>query len=226
MVEADDFRFLVTEDAISRLENIVKTWGLPYPVYKNEALETLRKLRSSFLKVKYSFLPAKMLVFTEDYRRMEKEAGRLKEMLLPRTPQKLQPRQAYRLAEIRYALWILLGLRNRLLLGDENVAEFAVDVVGVEVTSVARHPELEKLYVTRATTGTAVFTIVTNIKDIRVGETRAAALLPPAMFGDVVSEAMYASDPLPEKYRGRRIPLDLLSGEVRAWVMRIAGKRR
>ncbi len=221
-----DYRVLVAEDALCRLESLIRSWSLPYPLNKNAALSIVSEIRSLLMKIKYSFLPASMIVKSQELRGIEERVLRLRQMLVPRTQvMGLQVKQRLRLAEAKYALSILLGLRGRLVLGEENKPENAIDVVGVRVTSVEKHPSLENLLVTRASTGRIVLNIVTNIKNLRREEVRGAAILPPQVFDDIVSEAMYATDPLPEEYLGKRIPGDLLSSEVRAAVMRIVRGR-
>ncbi|MCE4629523.1 MAG: tRNA-binding protein, partial [Desulfurococcales archaeon] len=121
-------------------------------------------------------------------------------------------------------LLILLGLPNRILLGDENHPEYAVDIVGVEVTRVEPLENTENLKVTRGSAGKAVFTIVTNLEDIKVGQVRAAAILPPAEFKGVISEAMYSSDPIDKNYIGKRVPRKLLSPEVKGKIISLFGK--
>jgi len=232
MNTSKDYRILLAEDALRRLEEAVRGWILPYPIDKSGSLGILRSMRSSLLRVKYSFLPARMILETDEYRMLEQDAERLKDKLLGGasglSQAKLSSKQRLRLAEIKYALWMILGLRGRLMLGDDNVPEHAVDVIGVEVTRAYRHPDLPGLTVTRASTGRAVLTIVTNITGVRVGEVRGAAILPPVMFGGIVSEAMFAgSAPLPGGgFKGRRIPLGLIGSGVRAEVMRIAAGKR
>ncbi len=224
---ARDYRVLVAEHALGLLERRVKGWGLPWPLNKGRALELLESSRKSLLKVKYSFLPADMLVESDDLARLVSNARELAGLVLPpegfQVPRETRVRLA--LAEMRWALSILIGLPQRFRLGEENHPEYAVDVVGVEVTRV--EPLTERLRVTRASAGIFALTIVTNIQGIRVGEVRAAAILPPVEFHGVVSEAMYASEPLGDKgLVGKRVPRRLLSGEVAAQVRRLVGERR
>jgi len=224
---ARDYRILVAEHALGLLERRVKGWGMPWPLNKGRALELLESSRKALLRVKYSFLPADMLVASEDLASLVSNARELAGLVLP--PQGFQvPRDArvrLALAEMRWALSILLGLPQRFKLGEENHPEYAIDVVGVEVTRV--EPLTEKLKTTRASAGSFALTIVTNIPTIKVGEVRAAALLPPVEFHGVVSEAMYASEPLNDKSLvGKRVPRRMLSGEVAAQVRRLVGERR
>ncbi|MEM1644961.1 MAG: tRNA-binding protein [Ignisphaera sp.] len=207
MVTADDYRFLVAEDAINRIENRIKLWGLPYPLNKAVALEQIKKLKSTFMKIKYSYLPYTMLIEFEEFKNLEQFARELASILLPPKTLKLDTTTTkLAVAEIRYALSVLLGLRNRIALGDDNNPEYAIDVVGVEVGYVEKHPKAEKLWVTKAGTEQFSLTIVTNIQGIKKGELRGAAILPPIAFFDIVSEAMYCTNPLEKSFKGKRIP--------------------
>ncbi len=221
MDTARDYRILVAEDAISRLERRIKNWGLPWPINRRRVLDEVAEIRKSLLKLKYSYLPIDMILGSEELKVIVDNARSIAGEVLPKStaekPKTVSGRLA--LAEIRYALSILVGLPLRLKLGEENKPEYAVDVLGVEVTRV--EDLTENLKVTRASAGTVAFTIVTNIKNMRVGEVRAAAILPPVEFHGVISEAMYSSDPIEERYVGKRVPSRLLHGELASMVIRI-----
>lgn len=211
MVVAEDYRFLVAEDAVNRIENKIKVWGLPYPLNKSLALDYVKKLRSTLMKIKYSYLPHNMLISLEDFRVLEQLTRELASTILPPKNTKIETTSArHSVAELRYALSILLGLRSRIALGDDNIPEYAVDIVGVEVGYVEKHPKAEKLLVTRAGTEHFSLTIVTNISAIKKGEIRGVAVLPPVVFFDIVSEAMYCTDPLDRGFKGKRIPSNLI----------------
>lgn len=224
MDTAGNYRILAAEDAVTRLSRRIRQWGMPWPFNRSRALEHLEEVKRSLLKIKYSYLPVDLILESEELKMIVEGARRLKEELLPQTVPRLEAGKALALAEIKYALLILLGLPNRIKLGEQNHPEYAVDIVGVEVTRVARLEGSERLKVTRASAGRAVFTIVTNIQDLRVGEVRAAALLPPAEFMGVVSEAMYSSNPLGREYIGRRVPRRLLSPGVKGKIISLFGK--
>jgi len=206
-----DYRILVAEEALSRIENRLKSWSLPYALNKPKAVEEARRLRSSLMGIKHSYLPLEMLLESEQLRTLEEASRELSRLLLPQRGAKATS-EAHRLAvaELKYALSVLMNLRKRLLLGEENRPEFAVDVVGVEVAVVEKHPSAGNLFITKAGTEEYSFTIVTNIKTVKRGEVRAAAVLPPVAFFGVVSEAMYLSDPLPREHKGKRVPSDLI----------------
>ena len=224
MDTAHDYRILVAEDAVERLSRRIRQWGMPWPFNRNKVVEYLEDIRKNLLKIKYSYLPANLILESEELKNMIEKTRQLKETLLPETIPKLDGGKAFALAEMRYALLILLGLPNRILLGDENHPEYAVDIVGVEVTRVEPLENTENLKVTRGSAGKAVFTIVTNLEDIKVGQVRAAAILPPAEFKGVISEAMYSSDPIDKNYIGKRVPRKLLSPEVKGKIISLFGK--
>jgi len=225
MDTASDYRILMAEEAIRRLERRLRQWGMPWPFNRAKAMAELERARKSLLRVKYSYLPASDLLESEDLAGVVDAARSLASLVLPQQPVKLDGAKALAYAEIRWALSILLGLPGRIRLGEENHPEYAVDVVGVEVVRVEPLEGTDKLKFTRASAGNIAFTIVTNIPDIKVGEVRAAALLPPAEFSGVVSEAMYSSPPIEERYVGKRVPRKLLSSELRSVIIRLLENR-
>ncbi len=221
MDTANDYRVLMALHAVEVLRRRVAQWGLPWPVRRQEVLGIVGEVKSRLLKVRYSFLPSDMLADSDDVDFVVESARRLASMLLPGQKPRLRGGQELAFAEVRWALSVLAGLRGRILLGESNKPEWAVDVVGVRVVRVEPAPEGEGLKVTRATAGQAAFTIVTNLDEVSVGDVRAAALLPPAVVGGVVSEAMYSSSRLEERYVGRRVPSRLLSSELAGVIRRI-----
>jgi predicted RNA-binding protein with EMAP domain len=219
-----DYRILMALYAVSILESRIRQWGMPWPIKKQAALQLVADARKHLLRARYSFLPPRMLADSEYVASIGRIAEELISALIPEQRPRLERGQALAFAEIRWALSILKGLRRRLLLGDDNRPEYAVDVIGVEVTRV-EPIKGTRLYATRASAGPVAFTIVTNIAGIKPGEVRAAAVLPPQEFSGVVSEAMYASDVLDRSYIGKRVPPQLLSGEVAAIVRRVTEGR-
>jgi len=223
-----DYRFIVAEHAASLLEEIVRTKRLPVPTNWQRALELAREAHSLVKRMRYSFIPPTMLAGSEEARRLQEVVRELTGLLLPREwldRLRSDPRARRPLAETRYALRTLYGLPARLALGDENDPYYAFDIECVTVTSVQKHPRADKLRVTTAK-GRLAYTIVTNIQDVRRGELRAAAVLPPREFMGVVSEAMYCSRRLSEEegcVPGKRPPRSLVElGEVGAVLRELA----
>ncbi len=207
MDTANDYRILVAEDAVNRIEQRVKVWTLPYPINKGLAIEKVKKLRSLVMQIKYSFLPLDMLLEMDALKELESLSKELISMLLPPKGARIESEsQKLAVAELRYSLSILLGLRARLALGEENRPEYAVDIVGVEVGHVEKHPRADRLWIAKVGTERFSFTVVTNIPNVKKGEIRGVAVLPPVSFFGVVSEAMFCTDPLPPEFKGKRIP--------------------
>lgn len=174
-------------------------------------------------------MPPTMLASSEEARGLRGLAERLARLLLPREKMaaaSLDRAGRMAVARVRYGLRTLYGLPARLSLGDENNPLYAVDIECVEVLEASRIPGTERLWVTRAR-GALGYTIVTNLPDVRRGEVRAAAVLPPAEIGGVVSEAMYCSGPLEGCRPGARPPGSAVDrGAVEAEVVRIASRVR
>ena len=190
-----DYRILVAEHALGMLESVIRAKKLPIPVNWKKAQELHSQTRSVLMQIKFSFMPPTMLAHSELAKRLQELTRELAAVLLPREwLEKTQIDQKTRrtIAEIKYAIRTLYGLPVRLSLGNDNDPLYAVDIECVEVLSVAKHPNADNLYITRAK-GVFTYTIVTNIKDVRKGDLRAAAILPPVELRGQLSEAMYCS---------------------------------
>lgn len=220
----NDFRILVAIDALERLKKMITGQRLHYPYNKHKAKQLLTQLHSLLMQTRYSMLPANILIQQDYVKEIKNKALELAKTILPPKQQASQIDRAT-LAELRYSLRILIGLPARLLLGDENKPEYAIDIEAAKILSVHKHPNADKLYLTRAQARYATHTIVTNIQDIKEGEIRAIAFLPPAIIRGELSEAMYCSDPLQGIKIGQRPPPDKLHlNELRAKIIQITKK--
>jgi len=219
MDTANDYRILVCEATLNKLMKLINASRIPYPVKKEKAVSSIRELHSSLMAIKYCYLPASELTKSDLLKDYESKVFILTDALSGKPLKKLSETEELVVDEVMWALNFLKGLRSRLELGEDNKMEYAVDVLGAEVVSVSKHPNADALWVTRAETFDKAFTVVTNIPDIRKGEIRCVALLPPVNLRGVVSEAMYCSKPLDSSFKGRRIPSDKL--EVKELRMQI-----
>jgi len=191
---ARDYRILVAERALEKYPSIVRTGGLPFQASREELLEKARAAHSLLMEVKYSFLPLGQLLALPALRRLSHLGGELVGFVLQKPLRPLTARDRLNRA---YVMWIgrtLAGLPLRLRLGEENRPEYAVDIYAARVESVSRLSG--RLWVANVSTGRAGFTVVTNLGDVKKGEVRGVAVLPPRLFGDVVSEAMFCTGPL------------------------------
>jgi len=224
MDTSKDYRLIIAQDAVERLDNIIRYHKLNLPLNWNKLSEILKEIKKIVLKLRYSYLPINLLLQDDDLNKLKQLSVELsKSMLDKNLINKFKPDPRI-LAETRYCLRIFYGLKYRLSLGEENKPWYAIDVEGVEIVSVHKHPNADKLFVTKAD-GILPYTIVTNIQDIKKGEVRAAAILPPAVIRDILSEAMYCSNPIPREYKKRRPPENLyFKEEVGSKVIEIAKK--
>ncbi len=222
-----DYRLLVAEHALDTLESIIRGRRIPAPIDWVEAERLVREARGLVKRMRFSFMPPSLLARSEEASRLRELARRLVEVLAPREwVERLRGDQRARmpLAQVRYAARTLYTLPARLALGDENEPLYAVDIECVRVVTVSRIRGADRLYVTKAQ-GALPYTIVTNLQDVKQGEVRAAAILPPREFHGYISEAMYCSRPLEGCEPGRRPPLEAVErGEVARIVYEIASR--
>ncbi|ABN69980.1 t-RNA-binding domain protein [Staphylothermus marinus F1] len=227
MDTANDYRFIIAEDAINRLRKIITSGQLPHHINKNRALSIIDEIKSRIMRLKYSFLPVTLLLRMRELDEIINYSMELSKMLLPKKhigskKSKLQ----LLISEIRYSLWILMGLKHRLRFGEQNLPEYAIDVIGVEILLVQKHPSADKLWVLKCGTEKIGLTVITNIPNIRKGEVRGVAILPPVEFMGIVSEAMIATDPLPKTYKGRIVPFDKMNvSEIRAKILNTLSRK-
>jgi len=227
MYTKNDYRILLLEDAIDRLTMRIKNWSLPFPINKGRLENLVKNAKNTVYRVKYSFLPANALLNSPDVIELERLGKQLYREIFEnfdamKTRAKLTVKQKLVIAEIKYCLWMILGFRRRLKHGDDNFPEYAVDVLGVEILSVQKHPSANNLKILKAGTEKFGFIIITNIKNIRSGEIRAVAILPPREFMGIISEAMIVSEPLDRSMKGRFVPYSIINlNELRSKVIEL-----
>ncbi len=99
-------------------------------------------------------------------------------------------------ANVLWAFMILSGLKRRFQNSGKKPTH-GIDIVAVTIRNITKN---NALLTTRCIAGPSDFTIVTNILTLKTGNTLAAAILPPAVVGGVVSEAMFLGPgPMEEK---------------------------
>ncbi|GEM_PF-709529 len=223
----NDYRIMLLEDAVDRLAMRIKNWGLPFPINKGRLESLVKDVKNTVYRIKYSFLPANILLNSSDVIELERLGKQLHREIFEnfdamKTRVRLTVKQKLIVAEIKYCLWMILGFRRRLKHGDNNLPEYAVDVLGVEILSVQKHPSASNLKVLKAGTEKFGFIIITNIKNIKSGEVRAVAILPPKEFMGIISEAMIVSEPLDKSMKGRFVPYSIINlNELRSKVIEL-----
>lgn len=221
-----DYRILLAEKAVEKYMSIVKASSLPYLVKREELLSYAREAHSLVMTLKYSFLPPEQIVGSELLAKLSALADRMVSFVEERPLRPLSGRDRLNVAYVRWIGITLGGLSDRFRLGEDNLPEYAVDILGVRVESASRLRGSRGLWVANVTPGYEFFTVVTNLGDVRSGQVRAVAVLPPRMFNEVVSEAMFCSGALDEGYVGRRPESSLLElNSVRLAVEEAISKR-
>ncbi len=227
MDTAKDARILVLEDALRRLHEIVNNRKLKFHIDYSKLGESLKTAGSLMYEVKYSYTPAKQLAeieptinlidaisnFNSQYTEAVKSTS-----FSPKTS-----KEQHILAEVRYALRIAEGFKEKLTDFDEDPA-FAIDILAVQVTQIQAVEGSDKLTVCRCTDGSRIWPIVTNLQDVKKDAILACGILPPVDMMGVVSEAMFlGGEPLPETIELgplKEIPPSALD-QARAQVMQI-----
>jgi len=183
----DDPRYLLAWWGLEKVERVVRNPGRP--IDKGRANELLREAWSELKRLRWSGLPAEMA--SQSAPGLSKLASELKEVLGLGSEEKDELR-----ARASWALGYLQALPTLLKLGEEVSPGRAVLVFSGRVLTVKDHPNADKLKVTRTGLGKVAITVVTNISEVKEGEVRAVALLPPAELRGVVSWGMFCSGPL------------------------------
>ncbi len=183
----EDPRYLLAWWGLEKAERVVR--NPRRPIDKGRAQRLIEEMWSSLKRIRWSGLPSDMA--SEMALDLSKKAKELKEVL----GLKGEESELIR-AQALWALWYLQTLPQRLKVAEEVTPGEAVDVFSAEVTKVEDHPNANKLRVTRVNMGKLALTVVTNLQDVRVGQVRAVALLPPAEFRGIISWGMFCSEPL------------------------------
>ena len=180
-----DPRITVAELALKKLKNnIFSKSKFKIPLSRNQTNELLSNIESQIMVLKFSYME---LV---DLAKSDITAGiieAVKKLYLVYRERMEKDMSELARANLLWAFRIFSGLPRRFKIkGDEPTC--GIDLVAVQVRNIAK---TGKLYRTRCNAGPMDITIVTNIEGLKAGDTLAAAFLPPAVVGGVVSEAMF-----------------------------------
>ena len=186
-----DPRLLVAELALAKLgKYLFSKSSVRAGMKRNEAREVLSHIESQIMALKYCYMePGKMAKsemttgIVEDVKRIYIAFRECIEKGMTEVPQ----------AKLFWAFRLFSGLPNRFKNQGVSISS-GIDLVAVQIRNIKKSG---KLFTTRCMAGPAEFTIVTNIEGLKAGDTVGAALLPPAVVGGVVSEAMFLGG---EKY--------------------------
>lgn len=186
MAQTDkDPRILVAQLALEKLGTALFSKSTVRPdLNRDQTQVLLSEIESQLMALKFSYLePAEMavsqMVSVIFDRSKELYLGYKEALASGITP---LPR-----ANILWAFTVLSGLKNRF--GNSGTkSTHGIDIVAVRIRNIAKNGDL---FTTKCVAGPNEFTIVTNMNGLKSGDTLAAALLPPAVVGGAVSEAMF-----------------------------------
>jgi predicted RNA-binding protein with EMAP domain len=194
MDTAKDYRILVLEDALRRLNELVGNRRFKMHVEYSKLNEALKQAGSLIYEVKYSYLTAPQVADLEATSKIIDQVASYRTTLENAIKSSgYKPSTAkdhLTLAEAFYSFRVAEGFKRRLRVESDEPG-LAVDIIAVEVSQVQQVPESKNLSECRCTDGNRIWRIVTNIHGLKPGVRLVCADLPPAEMMGVVSEAMF-----------------------------------
>ncbi len=201
MDTAKDARILLVEDALNRMLAVVKQRRLKTYLDYAALAAALNDAHGALYEVKYSYADAEQVLNLPATTRVVAAAEAVAKAVGDAMNSGYKPGstgEKLALAELNYGTRIITGFPRRLRNGSDDPG-MATDIIAVETTQVSEVKGSENLLECRCTDGSRIWTVVTNIREVRPNMTLAAAVLPPAEFMGVISEAMFLSkNVLPE----------------------------
>ncbi len=183
-----DPRILVAELAFDRLnKNIYQKSSVKVYVSREKTKEIMNNIRSDLMKLKYSYLPSHQL---PDHSIVKGIFETAKELYQHHSDKIGRGMSGIHKANAMWAFRILSGLPRRF----RNPGEIpchGVDIFAVKIRNTSANGNFTD---TKCFAGPMDMTIVTNIVGLKPGDTLAAALLPPAIVGGTISEAMFLGE--------------------------------
>jgi uncharacterized protein len=223
-----DYRLLVAEKSIELFLRTIEGANLKGKWNKKQALQAARRMTSEIQTLYYSYLTPLEMTETPQIALLEEQGMEIVESLggeswhrnfleLANKEEKEKLEEA--LAKIKFFINIILGLRERISLGEIKDPVMGIDIKKGEILSVSKHPKAEKLLVCNVNLQERAITVVTNDLDVKEKNQVAVALLPPEVFMGITSEGMFlgAGDGILKDVQGelgklpQKIPLDALN---------------
>ncbi len=182
---ANDPRILTAELALQKLRDNIFSKSIVRPgLRRNETNDVLSRIESQLMALKYSYMHPRDIASSEPVRAILEDAKKL--YLAYRDGIEKDYGELKR-ANLMWAFRTFSGLSRRFSIESE-LTTVGVDLVAMQVRNIAKK---DRYWVTRCIAGPFDMTVVTNLSNLKAGDTLAAALLPPAAVGGIVSEAMF-----------------------------------
>ncbi|AXV40626.1 tRNA-binding protein [Methanobacterium sp. BAmetb5] len=197
---SNDYRLLVAEKSVELFLRTVEGANLKGKWNKKQALQAARKMTSEIQTLYYSYLEPSAIVKTPQIDLLEEQATEIVEALggnswhrqfLELANREEKPKLEESLAKIKFFLNTILGLKDRISLGEIEDPVMGIDIKKGEILSVSKHPEADQLLVCNVNLQQRAITVVTNDLEVREKNQVAVALLPPEVFMGITSEGMF-----------------------------------
>ena len=197
---SNDYRLLVAEKSVELILRTVEGANLKGKWNKKQALQAARKMTSEIQTLYYSYLELSAIVTTPQIDLLEEQATEIVEALggnswhrqfLELANREEKPKLEESLAKIKFFLNTILGLKDRISLGEIEDPVMGIDIKKGEILSVSKHPEADQLLVCNVNLHQRAITVVTNDLEVREKNQVAVALLPPEVFMGITSEGMF-----------------------------------
>ncbi|MFX1536006.1 MAG: hypothetical protein ACFFDI_17460 [Promethearchaeota archaeon] len=196
MDTGNDYRILVAEDALKRLQEIFRSRKFRFPFKYNEYQPLIDKCHKFLQTIRYCYLEIEDILKMNELTELQATSQKIEEIITDQIKkvnyQAKEPKEKITLLELDYIFVILKGLARRLQ--DPSDPAFALDTFAVQISNVSKHPKSKNLFICRTTDGKKIWQIVTNISTIKKDQVLPAVHLPPVLFDNVMSEAMFVSD--------------------------------
>ncbi|MHA1453282.1 MAG: hypothetical protein ACTSRD_10500 [Promethearchaeota archaeon] len=198
MDTGNDYRILIVEDAIKRIMDILKMKRFKFQFkHYRDAIQLLDHSSHTLIQtVKYCYLEPDAIIEMPEFKEFHENTSKIEQMIVDERDAVIykpdNPKDLLMMKEVEYVLSIFRDFPRRIQLPPH--AGNALDTFSVQVTRVEKHPEFDKLFICRTTDKKQIWNVVTNIQDVKKDAHYPVVHLPPTMFGQVVSEAMFVSD--------------------------------
>ncbi len=203
-----DPRLLVAEMGLRSLRNSVFTRSRMRPgLGKNEVNGLLDMMESKLMELKYSYMAPENMRMSQQLVELVDGA---KQLYIGYAEAASTGMEDMARAQLMWAFGIFSGLGRRLN-NPGTKPIHGIDLVAVKIRNIGKCDGGENLFTTRCIVGPRELSIVTNIKGLGSSDTLAAALLPPAVVGGTVSEAMFLGSEKIDMESGMFIPEDTVN---------------
>jgi uncharacterized protein len=197
---SNDYRLLVAEKSVELFLRTVEGANLKGKWNKKQALQAARKMTSEIQTLYYSYLSPVEMAETPQMSLLEEQTNYIIESLggelwyrqfmdLASRDEKEKLEES--LARIKFFIYTLGGLKERLSLGEIKDPVMGIDIKKGEILSFSKHPRADQLLVCNVNLQERAITVVTNDLDVREGNHVAVAMLPPEVFMGITSEGMF-----------------------------------